>query len=232
MLEHLVWSIYDGILTLGPTPKLVGPESYNQVLKRLTTKAYRGLQVHCSARTSAQFDEPPLQGAISCPHATPAQGSKESWNHGHHLPERWRYWRRGHGGAINIDPDKYTLAWMCDCQCGYADEQIEFWPLLHPLMDGSEVKTQQLACRLLSMWHWSSATHPTSCPPTPTNMEIRMVVTIEPRPREGETGFVDRSICVLFAVHSGGCYWMIMDFRRRGDGPTNQPPCLHVSGGH
>ena len=59
MLEHLMWSIYDGILTLGPTPKLVGPESYNQVLRHLTAKAFRGLQVHCSARTSAQFDEPP-----------------------------------------------------------------------------------------------------------------------------------------------------------------------------
>ena len=59
MLEHLVWSVYDGILTPGPTPKLVGPKSYNQVLKCLATKAFRGLQVCCSARTSAQFDEPP-----------------------------------------------------------------------------------------------------------------------------------------------------------------------------
>ena len=59
ILEHLVWSVYDGILTLGPTPKLVGPESYNQVLRHLITKAFRGLQVHCSARTSAQFDELP-----------------------------------------------------------------------------------------------------------------------------------------------------------------------------
>ena len=57
MLEHLVWSVYDGILTPGPTPKLVGPESYNQVIRCLATKAFRGLQVHCSARTSAQFDE-------------------------------------------------------------------------------------------------------------------------------------------------------------------------------
>ena len=56
MLERLMWSVYDGILTPGPTPKLLGPESYHQVLKFLTTKAYRGLWVRCSARTSAQFD--------------------------------------------------------------------------------------------------------------------------------------------------------------------------------
>ena len=73
-------------------------------------------------------------------------------------------------GEINVDPDTYALSWMCDCQHGYADEQIEFWPLLHLLTDGSEVKTRQLACWLLLMWHWSSATHPTSCPPDPTNI--------------------------------------------------------------
>ena len=58
MLEHLVWSVYDGIITPGPTPKLVGPESYNQVIRHLTAKVFKGLQVHCSVRTSAQFDEP------------------------------------------------------------------------------------------------------------------------------------------------------------------------------
>ena len=58
MLECLMWSVYDGILTPGPKPKLVGPISYHQVLKCLATKVYRGLQVCCSART--QFNEPPL----------------------------------------------------------------------------------------------------------------------------------------------------------------------------
>ena len=32
-LERLVWSVYDGILSPGPTPKLTGPETYNQVTK-------------------------------------------------------------------------------------------------------------------------------------------------------------------------------------------------------
>ena len=58
-LEHLVWSVYDGLLSPGPTPKLTGPESYNQVTRCLASKAFRGLQVCCSARTLAQFDEPP-----------------------------------------------------------------------------------------------------------------------------------------------------------------------------
>ena len=56
-LEHLVWSVYDGILSPGPTPKLMGPESYNQVTRCLATKVFRGLQVRCPTRTLAQFDK-------------------------------------------------------------------------------------------------------------------------------------------------------------------------------
>ena len=36
-LERLVWSVYDGILSPGPTPKLMGPEFYNQVTRCLTS---------------------------------------------------------------------------------------------------------------------------------------------------------------------------------------------------
>ena len=38
--------------------KLTGPETYNQVTRRLAAKVFRSLQVCCPARTSAQFDEP------------------------------------------------------------------------------------------------------------------------------------------------------------------------------
>ena len=41
-LERLVWSVYDGILLPGPTPKLMGPESYNQVTRRLTSSFQGG----------------------------------------------------------------------------------------------------------------------------------------------------------------------------------------------
>ena len=53
-----MWSVYDGILSPGPTPKLTGPESYNQVTRCLTSKVFRGVQVRCPTHTSAQFDEP------------------------------------------------------------------------------------------------------------------------------------------------------------------------------
>ena len=186
MLEHLVWSIYDGILTLGSTPKLVGPESYNQVLRCLTTKAFRGLQVCCSARASAQFDELPLRRVWSVVLMPPkCKGAKKvEFKDTASLKEE-DIEKGAVGGERYVDPDKYTLAWMCDHQHGYTDEQIEFWPLLHPLTDGSEVKTWQLAHWLFSMWHWSSATHPMSCPPAPTNMEIRQWLPLN-QDQEGE----------------------------------------------
>ena len=42
-LEHLVWSVYNGVLSPGPTLKLTGPETYNQVTRWLATKVFRGL---------------------------------------------------------------------------------------------------------------------------------------------------------------------------------------------
>ena len=54
-----MWLVYDGLLSPGPTPNLVGPESYNQVTRHLAGEVFRGLQVRCSVRTSAQFDKPP-----------------------------------------------------------------------------------------------------------------------------------------------------------------------------
>ena len=73
-LEHLVWSVYNGILSPGPTPKLTGLKSYNQVTRCLTSKVFRGLQVRCPTRTSAQFDKPPPVRVRSVVFATPPSG--------------------------------------------------------------------------------------------------------------------------------------------------------------
>ena len=42
----------------------------------------------------------------------------------------------------------------------YRDMQLDFWLLLRPLMDRGKESTCQLARRLLSVWHWSSAADP------------------------------------------------------------------------
>ena len=78
----------------------------------------------------------------------------------------------GGDAEVNADPDIHPMEWMRNRQHCYDDEMIVFWPLLCPLTDGGGTMMRRLVCHLLSTWEWSSATHPTSCPPTPTNMEI------------------------------------------------------------
>ena len=147
-----MWSVYDRLLSPGPTPKLVGPESYNQVTRCLTAKVFRGLQVWCSARTSAQFDEPPtpkLQSVVLVPPQSEVARRTEALDTTSSKMEG--------AGEGAVDPDKCPMSWMHDHQRWYDDKMIEFWPLLCPLMDGKRTTTWRLAHRLLS---------------TPTNMEI------------------------------------------------------------
>ena len=54
-LEHLMWAMYNNILVPGPTPQLSGLESYSQIIRCQTEKAYKGLHMRCSVRTSAVF---------------------------------------------------------------------------------------------------------------------------------------------------------------------------------
>ena len=71
-----------------------------------------------------------------------------------------------------VDPNTQGMKWMKERQRSYRDVQLEFWLLLRPLMDGGEESTRQLACILLSVWHWSSAVNPPTYPPAPTSMNI------------------------------------------------------------
>ena len=64
-----------------------------------------------------------------------------------------------------VDPNTQGMKWMKERQRSYKDIQLEFWLLLRPLTDGSEERTHQLARRLLSVWHWSSAVDPPTYPP-------------------------------------------------------------------
>ena len=72
-----------------------------------------------------------------------------------------------------VNPNIQGMKWMKECQCSYCDVQLGFWLLLRPLTDRGEESTRQLARRLLSMWHWSSAVNTPTYPPMPTSMNIR-----------------------------------------------------------
>ena len=160
----------------GPTPKLMGPESYNQVTRRLANKVFRGLQVCCPTRTLAQFDEPPPVRVRSVVFATPPSGMPkrpEATEAMDTTPHKVNIAEEGAvGGETDVDPNTHLMMWMRNRQNSYSDEMISFWPLLHPLMDGGGTATRHLVHHLLSTWQWSSTTRTASCPPAPSNMEI------------------------------------------------------------
>ena len=199
-LECLVWSVYNGILSSGPTPKLTGPESYNQVTRHLASKVFRGLQVRCPTWTSAQFDEPVPVRVQSVIFATPPSDMARKPEATEAMDTTSQKVESAEEGAVEgeagADPNRHPMAWMCDRQCCYDDEMISFWPLLRPLTDGGGTATRCLVRRLLSTWQWSSTTHPTSCPPTPTNMEIGRRLPLD---REGskEDLWIEAYACCL-----------------------------------
>ena len=54
-LERLAWAVFDNIMGPGEAPPLSGFKTYNQIIGRLASKAYKGVHMHCPARTSALF---------------------------------------------------------------------------------------------------------------------------------------------------------------------------------
>ena len=142
----------------------------------LAAKVFWGLQVHCPARTSAQFDEPsPVRKVCSVVFAQPPSKSarkREVTDTTLQKREGAEEETVGGDAEVNADPDIHPMEWMQNHHYCYDDEMIIFWLLLHLLTDGGGTATRCLACHLLSTWEWSSATHSMSCPPAPTNMEI------------------------------------------------------------
>ena len=54
-LERLAWAVFDNIMGPGEAPPLCGFETYDQIIRRLASKAYKGVHMHCPACTSASF---------------------------------------------------------------------------------------------------------------------------------------------------------------------------------
>ena len=72
--------------------------------------------------------------------------------------------------ARKIDPLWRTRGWLEECEQRINEEEIDWWLLIHPLMDGA---AYALAWRLMAMWHWPVKTsRPLICPPTPTILNI------------------------------------------------------------
>ena len=83
------------------------------------------------------------------------------------------------GEVQPVDPNIHGMKWMKEHQRSYRDAQLDFWLLLRPLTDGSEESSHQLAHRLLSVWHWSSAVETPYIPPCTHINEHQLLVARE-----------------------------------------------------
>ena len=183
-LECLAWAVFDNIMGQGEAPPLCGFNTYDQIVRCLASKAYKGVHMHCPVHTSTSFGtevttltvvNPESRKSTRPPHYTMTQDVREefrglysAYKEKQDIAER----DQSYAPMCLVDPNIQGMKWMKLHQGSYGDIQLEFWLLLRPLTDGSEEHTRQLAHRLLSVWHWSSAVDPTMYPPAPTSMNI------------------------------------------------------------
>ena len=80
--------------------------------------------------------------------------------------------------------------------------------------------SHQLAHRLLSVWHWSSAMEPPTYPPHPHVNEHQLLAAREQQ--RGQKAIMDRGLRVCFATHGRGLHGSEMDHRERDEGPQSQ----------
>ena len=160
----------------GEAPPLCGFETYDQIVRCLASKAYTGVHMRCPAWTSASFGtevttmtvvNPESKKSTRPPHYTMTRdvreefrGSYSTYKEKQDIAER----NQSYAPMHLVDPNTQGMKWMKERQHSYKDIQLEFWLLLRPLTDGSEERTHQLAHRLLSVWHWSSAVDPPTYP--------------------------------------------------------------------
>ena len=149
-LERLAWAVFDNIMGPGERPPPSGFETYNQIIRHLMGKAYKGLHAHCPARTSASFDaeveKPGLRNPDSRRNDKPqrytmTQDVREEFSGSYSTPwEGQDIARRYQSSAPmpTVNPNTQGMKWMKERQRSYHDAQLDFWLLLRPLTDGSE----------------------------------------------------------------------------------------------
>ena len=149
-LEHLAWAVYDNIIGLGETPPLSGLETYNQIIRCLSGKAYKGLHMCCPAHTSASFGVEVAKSELEGPDSrkrtksrsyTMTRDVREEFS-GSYSALRGKQSMTGRdqtsGPTCPVNPNIQGMKWMKEHQRSYCDTQLGFWLLLRPLTDGGK----------------------------------------------------------------------------------------------
>ena len=168
VLECLTWAVYNNLLAPGQSPPLSGFKSHGQVVQCLVDKMFKGLHSQCPAHTSVVFKSAGrLKSIVMVPRKSlQPKGFPMTWN------MREEIAKGDQATTGQLDPVVNTLKWMQKWQCLYTDEHLNFWLLLWPLTNGSEVLSQHLVHRLLSIKYWVLALDPPTYPPMPSTLNI------------------------------------------------------------
>ena len=170
--------------------------------------------MRCPVHTSASFDTEAEKPGLRDPesrridkpqHYTMTQDVREEFSGSYSTAKEGqdvagRY--ESSAPMFTVDPNTQGMKWMKECQRSYDNAQLDFWLLLRPLTDGSEESTRHLACRLLSVWHWSSAIDPPTYPPMPTSMNIRYWLSESDKEDERQL-WIEAYTCALQHVAKG-----------------------------
>ena len=244
-LERLAWAVYNNVMGPSETPPLCGFETYDQIIRRLASKAYKGVHTRCPAWTSASFGTEGTTDIVENPESRKDtrppcytmtrdvrqefRGSYSTYKEKQDIAGRDQSYASSHA----VDPNTHGMKWMKEHQRSYWDIQLEFWLLLRPLTDGSEERTRQLACRLLSVWHWSSAVEPPTYPPAPTSLDIGYWLR-RTRKNNNRQFWIEAYACALqrVAEASVGRRWIAYEGRRVPKIARVVEVFLHATGTH
>ena len=224
-LEHLVWSVYDGLLSPGPTPKLTGPKSYKQVTRCLATKISRGLQVRCLARTSAQFDKPtPVRVQLVVFAPPPERDREKDRSHGHGLPNGGRCQggscgRRGRcrpsQASNGLDAQLSMMLWWWNDQLLAVTVPTHGWGRNRDM-----APCAPLAINVAMVLHHTPHVLP-SCPNQHGDRAMAASGSRGPRGKQGRS--VDRGLCLLLTMHGRSISWTVLGNRGWRNGPQVSP---------
>ena len=215
---------------MGPseTPPLCGFETYDQIVRCLASKAYKGVHTRCPAWTSASFGaeetteivENPESEKDILPPALHNDAGCETGIQGLVLHLQRKAGHCGEEPIVRLIP------------CGESqhpwnemDEGASTLLLGYPIEILAVAETPyrrergtypcQLAHRLLSVWHWSLVVEPPTYPPMPTSMDIGYWLH-QTRKNNNRQFWIEAHTCALqrVAEASVGRRWIAFEGRR------------------
>ena len=126
-LERLAWAVFDNIMGPDEAPPLCGFETYDQIIRRLASKAYKGVHMHCPGRTSASFGtevttatavNPESQKSTRPPHYTMTWDVREEFR-GSYSTYKEKQDSAGRDQSYApthpVDPNTQGMKWMKEC---------------------------------------------------------------------------------------------------------------------